>query len=353
MYNLFSILYHIISFFCKKKNITFYFSPNSQKFQNLICLTSFLKEKNIQFKIITDDNNKLYIIYIIATSKIIIQDQSLPFTSKIHLHPNTKFLQCWHGGGAYKCIGHDAYRKTHNQHDEFKRVSRIHRNISYLICSDPTLTTLYANIFKIKENQVLALGLPRTDNFFSQNIEKNKVQLNIDFPSCQGKKIILYAPTYRQTNGRHHINNLDLQKLQNTLSSNYCIAIRKHPTIKINNLHNVLDFSELPLNFALSVTDILITDYSSILFDFSIFKKPILIYAEDLNNYIETERCLYVLPEDLAPNCVCYSVDEIINKIKNGIPENFIYKNYMSACDGHSTERISKFILDIIENKGK
>src|SRR5699024_8243043 len=133
------------------------------------------------------------------------------------------------------------------------------------------------------------------------------------------KKIILYAPTYRD-NGMDISNiALNLEKLYTALSDNYVLFIRMHPTVQTEELNYYPDFivnvsGETDLNALLVCVDILVTDYSSIPFEFALLHKPIIFYAYDLNEYAKT-RGFWDLYEDVVPGPIVKTTDEIINVI--------------------------------------
>ena len=107
-----------------------------------------------------------------------------------------------------------------------------------------------------------------------------------------------------------------------------------------------MDVSNYNLSNLFPFIDILVTDYSSILFDFSIFKKNIILYIPDFNEYTKFERKLYISPSEICPGHVAYNIDSLIELLNlDNCIGNQLYENYMSACDGYSCQKIYNFLL--------
>ena len=175
----------------------------------------------------------------------------------------------------------------------------------------------------------------------------------------------MYAPTYREDNrdkGNRYIQDeaLDLQKLHDIFGSEYILLHRSHYYIKsedkASNLENfVVNVSGYPeVNDLYIITDILITDYSSVFFDFGILKKPVIFYMHDLDYYKDRLRGLYLeideLPgpvaktqeelEDLLRNADIWSKEDKWGKRYREFSERFTYNE-----DGHATEKVVRAIF--------
>ncbi|MGM9194347.1 CDP-glycerol glycerophosphotransferase family protein, partial [Campylobacter jejuni] len=111
----------------------------------------------------------------IASSSVIIIDQSNYFLSHIKLFSSTKVIQLWHGGGLYKKV---AFDKT----NYFKKNARIHRNISFLNISDEKLTKEYSRMFNVGKKNIISYGLPRTDLLFKRNSVEDKKKFFLLYP---------------------------------------------------------------------------------------------------------------------------------------------------------------------------
>src|SRR5699024_10985098 len=131
------------------------------------------------------------------------------------------------------------------------------------------------------------------------------------------KKVILYAPTYRDNQFVVSDIQLDLEKMYTAFKDEYVLFIRMHPTVEIDAINHYPDFifdvSEgIHINHLLVITDILVTDYSSIPFEFSLLHKPMIFFAYDLEAYAHA-RGFWELYEDVVPGPIVETTDELIS----------------------------------------
>ena len=141
------------------------------------------------------------------------------------------------------------------------------------------------------------------------------------------------------------------------MGEEYVLALRLHPKIKdfyqddIESSENYVDCSDYPSEQELMmISDILITDYSSIMIEFAILDKPILFFVHDLDNYLNTERGFYYDFEKTVPGKIVYSSDELINAIESNDFDKYkmsdFLKTQFDAIDGKSSERVVDFLLN-------
>ena len=219
----------------------------------------------------------------------------------------------------------------------------------------------------MKDNAVVgATGYPRTDIFFNDKYKDNtKKEFYKKYPKLKNKKIILFAPTYRGNSlptATYDFDKLDLDKIYKELKKEYVFIFKWHPAI-YNNLKNgtikdydlskykdfFYDLSEYrDINDLLLVCDTLITDYSSVIFDYVLLKKPVIYFTYDLNKY-EEERGLYFPFKDYIYGNIAKTTNELIKSIKErkmyeDERKKFI-KKFMISCDGNSTKKTYEFIF--------
>lgn len=244
---------------------------------------------------------------------------------------NTIYLNTWHGAGTKKIGNAVSKRKDYD-----------FSNVNYLLVQSNFEKNIFINDFGAIEENFLLSGFPRSDELFKTekkqiDIYKRKLKIPKD------KKIILYAPTWRESknNGSSYDLNipLDIKKWQEKLTDEYVILFRTHTfttnilNLKFNDL--IIDVSDYPnVNHLLLISDILITDYSTIVFDYSILEKPFLCFGYDYKEY-KNERGLYIDLEKEYPNGVQKTEDEILELILN--------MNYEKECE-KTREFKSKYI---------
>ena len=208
-------------------------------------------------------------------------------------------------------------------------------------------------------SKVVPTGVSRTDMFFDEKFLNEAKQRVYDaFPNAKDKKVILYAPTFRGTVRKAQTGEVDLEKFYHELSDEYVLIIKHHPYVKNPPLIDekykefAVDLSsEISIEDLLCTADICISDYSSLVFEYSLFERPIIFFAYDIDEYNDW-RGFYYDYNELTPGPVFTQDEEIIDYIKN-IDVRFdkhkitmFRDKFMSACDGNSTKRIINLALE-------
>ncbi|MGB9979572.1 CDP-glycerol glycerophosphotransferase family protein [Methanobacterium sp.] len=238
---------------------------------------------------------------------------------------------------------------------------------NYLISANEYSTEILRRAFKYT-GEILEYGYPRNDILYTKNQKLSlKIKKHLGIPL--DKKVILYAPTWRDDEyyeqGQYKFNlKLELDKLQKELGEEYVILVRTHYFIADNldlsrynkfafNVSYYDDIAELYL-----ISDILITDYSSVFFDFANLKRPILFYTYDLKKYSSVLRGFYIDIEKEVPGPLLFTTEEIIDNIKNinkvsaDFKEKYdkFYNRFCYLDDGYSSKRIcEKVFKDYID----
>lgn len=267
------------------------------------------------------------------------------------------YIQTFHGSLGIKKTAPD--RKDIPQ-SALKNSKADAAQIDYLISNGSYTSDFFRRIFW-NNGKILETGHPRNDIFFKDSSAiKEKVYKELNIPS--NKKIILYAPTLREDRDLSYYN-LDFEKLTETISKkfngDYVILLRLHPLILslkdqyMQEFHNIVDATDYSdMQELLVSSDIVITDYSSCIYDFMLSYKPGFIFATDRKKY-ENGRGLYY-PLSATPFPVAENNEELIKNI-----ENFDYEKYKKdvkefldgkGCidDGHASERVVNLIKKII-----
>ncbi len=178
--------------------------------------------------------------------------------------------------------------------------------------------------FALSDAQVKITGYPRNDIMFSSSIEDCKKRVSEYLEISYEKKIILYAPTFRDykkdLKGAYTFDfNVTKQLFDFVNATGYQLLVRAHPALLFTNASDlgIIDASKYPnVEDLLMVSDILITDYSGIMFDFALLEKPILCYPYDLEEY-EEKRGLYFEYESFMPFQILYNQKDLCEAINN------------------------------------
>lgn len=274
----------------------------------------------------------------------------------------TRVVQLWHACGAFKKWGFSTLDlKWGGSREDMLRFP-MHNTYTDVFVSSEDIIPCYAEAFNCKKAVVKAMGTPRTDIYFDNDfISSCRGRLLESFPEIENRKIILYAPTFRGNKPEESYNDkpLDYELLKKNFGDEYALVVKLHPfTAKKYKMSDeekalygdfVFDASALPIEINLCAADILIADYSSLIFEYSLLgDKPMIFYAYDLEDY-DRDRSFYFEYKSFVPGKIVRTNDEIIETIKNGdfgtekIPA--FRKKFMSACDGHSTERICNYCI--------
>lgn len=270
------------------------------------------------------------------------------------------YLCTWHGGGAYKKVGFDVKEAKRSRQVE-RTLKKWYGKLDYLILSNGYLQKEYESSFRMEKNQMLKTGMPRSDVFFQNHNLYLKIRSL--YHLSEDTKILLYAPTFRY--GKYDLLSDEelervLDSLEKRFGGEWVCFYRTH---YMDQVHSCIEYKEKILNgnsYAdaqefLCAVDVLITDYSSLLWDFTLLKRPCFCYAKDLNDYLENERDFY-LPYEEWPYPKAKSVPEMIREI-SGFDEAEYKRRleeYMDKLDnyetGHSTEELVNILRCVIKS---
>jgi CDP-glycerol glycerophosphotransferase len=232
-------------------------------------------------------------------------------------------VQTWHGA-PYKRIALDNARgEAFSAPAYAARLQRESARWNWLLSPSPMATPLLRQAFGYT-GQVLETGYPRTDVFFAADREQRAatVRKRLDLPA--GKKVVLYAPTMRDDrnygNNRYRLDlRLDLAAAHDALAEDHVLLLRRHAKVVDPIAADggfARDVSLWPdVNELLLVTDVLVTDYSSLLFDFACTGRPMLFFTYDLADYRDRLRGLYFDPSTL-PGPQLATSEEVIDAIR-------------------------------------
>lgn len=293
----------------------------------LVCTRKIEKafdKSTVSKKIIVQNLDQTHpkIIYHLMTSSKIIVDNYIGFLSAVTFQAGTECIQIWHANGAIKKFGlADHSAKLRNSLSQ-KRFRKVYANFHKIVVGSDAMADIFHKAFGVDKERVLKTGMPRTDLFFDYD-KKNEIYRTLNQRiKIDHRKIILYAPTFRDQELDHFNLHLDLEKMFKHLSNEYILLIKLHPAILQHlNLETkypgfAFDVSgHKKMNDLLLITDLLITDYSSIPFEYSLLEKPMLFFAYDLDQYTK-ERGLWGEYSDLVPGPILKTTREIIEIIE-------------------------------------
>lgn len=336
------------------KQISFIIDSNESFKGNLDYIKKeFEKRGDFKFNFFYKDKLSFSNFKNLATSKYVFLNDNFFPLAFMNFKKDTKVVQLWHAPGAFKKFGASSDTKFEDM------LSKISQNIDYLITSSDNIKDYYAEAFQIDNSKIKALGLPRADYYF-ENHDLRNIRANFDsnYPLAKNKKIVLYAPTFRDNPKDNNVFNfLDLEKFNKELGEEYILVLRLHPKIKkffkdkIEVNQSYIDCSDFKNEQELLlISDFLISDYSSIMIEFCLLNKPIIFFTYDYDTYIANDRGFYFDFKKNVPGPVVYTTSELIAQIKNNdFDKNKISefrKTQFNSIDGEASKRVIDFLLN-------
>ncbi|WRP06369.1 CDP-glycerol glycerophosphotransferase family protein [Rossellomorea aquimaris] len=294
--------------------------------------------------------------YYLAKARYWVNNQNFP--TYIEKRKGTTYIQTWHGTPLKKML-FDIENIQGRSDDYLERVHHATKQWDYLISPSEYATKAFRSAFKYN-GEMLEVGYPRNDLFYRGNTKalEQKIKSRLGLPD--DKKIILYAPTFRdnETNGKNKFIfdiKMDLHRMKKELGDNYIILMRMHVIISSklsipeelsSFVYNVSKYPEIQELYLIS--NILMTDYSSVMFDFANTNQPILYYTYDFEEYKNDIRGFYMDFQQEAPGPFLYNTEDIINSVKNidEISRQYQEKytafrnKFCSLEDGQASKRI-------------
>lgn len=277
---------------------------------------------------------------------VFVCDYYLPVAS-CRKRPETKVVQLWHSCGLMKKIAHDAGDDIPKGYH-----GNMFGNYTYLTLSAQVCVPVHAQALRIPQERIYATGVSRTDYYFDEDWNsKCRKSFLEQYPQARGKRIALWAPTFRGNAAKPRLEGLEeVQRAAEALSEKWYFVIKAHPHI---DAHRLVSNCTIPTEELLPVADLLITDYSSVTFDYLFYRKPIVLFAPDLEQY-EAERGFYINYHEM-PYPIVRTGSELEQAVKRIETDKSGEKcleekrdqfreTYVGACDGHSTERILKLV---------
>lgn len=293
----------------------------------------------------------------IATSKYIIVDDFYPMIYPLKIREKAELIQVWHAVGAFKTFGYSRVGMPGGPRPD----SVNHKNYTRALVSSHNIADKYAEGFGISINNILPIGIPRTDLFFNKNEQAIVIdKVYNELPFLKGKKVILFAPTFRgngQQSAFYPYEMIDFKKIyQEFADKGYIFLLKIHPFVQNepNIPYKYADFfydvsSYREINDLLLVTDILITDYSSVCFEYALLKKQMIFFSPDLAEYMSS-RNFYYDYLDFIPGSFATNTNELISQIKDQKIDikridDFVHF-FFDDLDGKSSERFVEYLAN-------
>ena len=284
-------------------------------------------------------------LFVINTSGLVILDFNNYVVSNFK-RKDVRVLQIWHSSGAIKKFG--------NQVDRDYEI----KNYDYATVNTPEFTDAFSKGFSVDPDNVIVTGIPKTDALFDEETLREKAERFLgEHPSIIGRKKILYAPTFRgRLMTEFHDCYLNLERFSEALGDEYAVLYRLHPLVQKEltaESDRIICCNSDDLYTLMYASDMLISDYSALIIDYSVFNRPMYFYTPDLDEYSESPGLSFDY-ESTMPGGAKRTEDELVSAIKaEECTEDEVIafrEKFFPYTDGKSTERVVQ-LIDRIMNR--
>ncbi|MGV9195191.1 CDP-glycerol glycerophosphotransferase family protein [Microbacterium sp. MC2] len=289
---------------------------------------------------------------LMATAQTIVLDDFYPLVYPLRIRPETRLVQVWHAAGAFKRVGWSRFGLAGGPLPG----SLTHRNYTDATVSSERIRADYAEAYGIDIARVHALGVPRTDAFFDPDrvaAAEAAVRARYDIPA--DRKIALFAPTFRgdgQLSAYFDVDSVPWARLVEELGDEWALLVKMHPfvtplDVQRPGLAGVIDVTrDREMTELMMAADVLITDYSSAIFEYALLRRPIVFFCPDVAEYT-ADRDFYRPFDSYVTGPLVTAGTELAAAIRTATPADAagFLAEHMAACDGHSSERIVRELL--------
>lgn len=282
---------------------------------------------------------------------VFICDNFLPAAS-CRKRRETTLVQLWHSCGLLKKMGYD----TADDVPSYYR-GNVYNNYDLVTVSAECCVPCLSSGMRQPEGVVQALGVSRTDVYFDEAwLSGCRREFYEAYPEARGKKILLWAPTFRNSAASPvTVGAAAIERLREELGGEWFVVSKVHPHADAAFRREGVGTGSscaIPCERLLAAADLLITDYSSILFDYLLLEKPFVLFSPDLDEY-RAKRGFYIDYSSLTGYIVTDAqklgptVSAAYEAYSAGVGRDAIRRcrqYHSGACDGRSTERILRYI---------
>lgn len=301
--------------------------------------------------------DKFKLPYYLATSGTILLDDFHPLLYNLNFDKTQNIIQLWHASGPFKTVGYSRVGKPGGPDMN----AGTHKIYTSAIVGAEHATPFYAEAFGMHEADVYPTGIPRIDPFFDEAYkETTRNKMYEEFPETKtADKVILFAPTFRGSGPRtahYPMYQLHLDVLAEYAKENNAVIIFKlHPFVRDrisipkeykDIFLDAFDYREI--NDILLISDLVITDYSSVVFEYSLLDKPMIFFAFDYHQYCSS-RDFYEGFKDFVPGKTVFTFSELMKTL---VEEDFevekvqVFRDkYFKYQDSNSTDRVIDWLI--------
>ncbi len=332
---------------------------------NLLAVKNRLIERGLdkKYRILESARNSrgehktslLSVLAKVACSGIIIADDHLPFLDRIDPGKDCRLIQLWHAGVGFKATGYSRWG-----HKGAVSPMSSYRRITYAVSTSNLTAPIFSELWGIADERIIPCGMPRMDALLDEDrAKKTREELLRKYPFCNGKKVILFAPTYRgkgRADAHYPLEKLDFVKWkERALASGYVVLVKLHPWAgergfipdSCRDVFAEVDPSE-DIGGLMLLSDLLVTDYSSDIFEFAALKKPMAFYAFDEEEYAR-DRGFHRPYRENAPGPVVSDFESLLDVLDapgdTDAVEAYV-KRHFDLLDAGSSDRVIDWLIE-------
>lgn len=297
------------------------------------------------------------LMFHLNTAKVVVTDNYFVELAGLKLRNGVNCIQVWHANGALKKFGWEDKAAQKRSAEDKKRFQEVYKRFTKVLVGSDEMATIFQKSFLLDESNMLKLGVPRTDYFFKEAQLQENYQWSYEHLHLTNRIKLLYAPTFRDNELGMAKLHLDIAEMKQALGNEYQLILKLHPSIS-NDLEKLDDDfviyvdKETPIETLLPVVDILITDYSSIPFEFALLQKPMIFFTYDLTEY-DNARGLSDGFLETIPGPHVFTTTELIEVIQNNTFDlekvRLFAEKWNKYSDGFSSERFVSFLKEQLE----
>ena len=288
-------------------------------------------------------------MYYIQTSGLVVVDNAYFPVHVMPHRPQTTVVQVWHAAGALKRFGLDAPVLRRPSERRF-----LHRHYDYVVVGGEAARVPYSSALRTPVDRVLALGSPRTDLLFDEAaMAAARARILDAHPELRDRRVVLYAPTFRGAGeAKRAAPGFDPVRLRELLPPEYALVLKTHPNLPEDATPTAGYDAVLPrtedVNEIFTLTDVLVTDYSSSIFDWALLRRPLVLLVPDLERY-EGDPGMYL---DYRTQMIGSQVTDtdgvaaaILADDRDFAGWDEFVRQHLGACDGRASARFADRFL--------
>lgn len=305
------------------------------------------------------NGNLIRLMFHLSTAKVVVTDNYFPELAAVKWRDSMECVQIWHANGALKKFGWEDKAAQKRSDSDKKRFQAVYKTFSKVVIGSDEMGELFKRSFLVDDSRLLKMGVPRTDYYFDEATLAQNKRAGLAKYEIQDKKVLLYAPTFRDEELAEAKLHLDVVAMKIAFGKEYKLLLKLHPSMLADLPKKDDDFcvyveKETELEALLPMVDVLITDYSSIPFEFAFFEKPMIFFAYDLEAY-DASRGLADGYLEQIPGPLCKTTAEVVTAIQNPAMDTEAVREFSERwnkySDGESSKRFVAFLQEEMERE--